>query len=95
MVLVDITRSFIVVAITSLRTTSKPLSKLIYEVSYRDYKVNILSNIIVLVPSISFLTYDIILCDVLCDCGHMPLHHSRKEILNQEKIDKEKKNISV
>ena len=84
MVLVDITKSFIVVAITSLRTTSKPLSKLIYEVSYRDHKVNMFSNIIVLVPSISFLIYDIILCNVLCDCGHMPLHHSRKEILKEK-----------
>jgi len=93
--LVDITKSFIVVATTSLRTTNKPLSKLIYKVSYRDYKVNIFPNILVLVPSISFLTYHIISCDISCDHSHMPLHHSRKEILNQEKIDKEKKNVSI
>jgi len=49
------------------------------------------SNIIVLVSSTPFQTYDI----TSCDHGHMPLHHprkdkrknkiKRKEILNQEK----------
>jgi len=43
------------------------------------------SNIIILVFSTLFQIENITLCDVLCDCGHMPLHCPRKEILNQEK----------
>ena len=68
---------------------------------YCYYKVNIFPNIIVLVPSTIFQTYDI----TLCGCSHMSLHHprkrkrkkkiKRKEILNQEKQIKEKKNISI
>jgi len=53
------------------------------------------SDVIALVPSILFQTYDITSCDASCDHGHMPLHCprkrkkkkkiKRKEILNQEK----------
>jgi len=42
------------------------------------------------------------LCDMLCDCGHIPLHHlrnTRKEKVKSKKIDKrktkEKENIRV
>ena len=41
------------------------------------YKINIFSNIIILDLSTTFQTYDFILCDTSCDCGHMPLHHPR------------------
>ena len=43
------------------------------------YKANIFSNVIVLVLSTSFQNYDIISCDALCDCSHIPLYHLRRE----------------
>ena len=48
---------------------------------YCYYKTNIFPDIIVLVSFTLFQTYDII----SCDHGYIPLHCSRKEILNQEK----------
>ena len=63
------------------------------------HKTNVFSDIIVLVSSTIFQTYNIISCDASCDYGHMSLHCLRKrkrkrkrknkikkkEILNQEK----------
>ena len=46
---------------------------------YYYHKANIFSNVIVLVFSTLFQTYDITSCDASWDCGHMPLHHPRKE----------------
>ena len=43
------------------------------------------SNIIVLVLSTPFQTYDIILYDASCDHSHVPLHYLRKEKENQKK----------
>jgi len=37
------------------------------------------SNVIVLVPSTMFQTYDITSCDTLCDHDHMPLHHPKEK----------------
>ena len=62
-----------------------------------------LLDIIFLVPSHPIQAYDLTSCDMSCDCSHVPLHHQiknkkkikRKEILNQEKYIKKKKNISV
>ena len=72
-----------------------------------SHKANIFSNIIILDPSTTFQTYDLISCDTSCDCIHVPLHCSRelkeiktenkrKRIFKSRKIDrKEKKNVSV
>ena len=50
------------------------------------YKMNMFSNIIVLVSSTPFQTYNI----TSCDHGHMPLHHPRKDKRRKRK-SKEKK----
>jgi len=43
------------------------------------------SDIIVLDPSTIFQIYEFISCDTSCDCGHMPLYHSKeKEKENKE-----------
>ena len=57
-------------------------------------------DIIFLVLSSRVQAYDFTLCDMSCDSSHMPLHHhiikrKEKEILNQEKQIKAKKNVSV
>jgi len=47
------------------------------------------SDIIVLVFSTPFQTYDITLCNALCDHGHMPLYCLKKE--KEKRKLKEKK----
>ena len=49
------------------------------------HKMNMFSNVIVLVSSMPFQTYDI----TSCDHGHMPLHYPRKE--KEKRKSKEKK----
>jgi len=44
-------------------------------------------NIIVLVSSTPFQTYDITSCDASCNHSHIPLHHPKKE---KEKLNQEK-----
>ena len=62
---------------------------------YYYHKINMFLDIIVLVSSTTFQTYNI----TSCDHGHMPLHYTRKtktkEILNQEKQIKRKEKIEV
>ena len=45
---------------------------------YCFHKVKTFPNIIVLDSSTIFQTYDLILCDTLCNCDHIPLHCLRK-----------------
>jgi len=52
--------------------------------TYYSYTLNIIS----LVSSTMFQTYDIASCDVSCDFGHIPLHHLRNR--KEKKIDKRK-----
>jgi len=40
-------------------------------ITYCYNKANILLNVIVLVPFFMFQIYDIISCDILCDCDHV------------------------
>ena len=71
---------------------------------YYYHKANSYSHafdIIVLVPSIMFQTYDTTSCDASYDCGHVPLHcprkkNTRKREIKSRKIKrKSKSNISV
>ena len=54
-------------------------------------------NIILLALSSRIYAYDIILCDMSCDCGHMSLHHPRnkrnknKRKIKSRKIDKKER----
>ena len=41
------------------------------------HKINTFSDIIILDLSTIFQIYNFISCDILCDCGHMPLHYPR------------------
>ena len=61
--------------------------------SHHYYKINMLSDIIVLNSSTIFQTYDLISCDASCDCSHVPLHHLRKTKLKikSKKIKKTKR----
>jgi len=44
-----------------------------------EHTIAILLDIIVPVFYNMFLIYDIILCNITCDCSHMPLHQSRNK----------------
>ena len=46
---------------------------------HHHHKTNIFTNIIVLVSYTLFQTYNIMSCDALCDCSHVPFHCPRKE----------------
>ena len=60
-----------------------------YTITIKQTCYNYALNIIVLVSSTLFQTYDITLCDTSCDNSHMPLHcpkEKRKRKSNQIKI---------
>ena len=46
---------------------------LIINLLYHFHKANMFSDVIVLDSSTTFQTYDLISCDISCDCGHMSL----------------------
>ena len=58
-----------------------------------SHKANIFSNIIVLDPSTTFQTYDLISCDTSCDHSHMPLHCPRE--LKEKKKKKENRKQKI
>ena len=60
---------------------------------YHFHKANMFSNIIVLDSSTMFQTYDLILCDISCDCSHVPLHCPEKEKENKNKTENKRKRI--
>ena len=57
---------------------------------YCSHKANMFPDIIVLDPFTTFQTYDLISCDITCDCSHVPLHYSRK--LKEMKMKNKNKN---
>ena len=53
---------------------------------YMLYTMNILFDIIFLAPSSKIYTYDLTLCDMLCDYSHISLHCPRKRKEKEIKI---------